>query len=681
MSCTILKFGGTSLEAGFEGVERALVAEQQAGVARVVVVVSAIGDTTDQLVRADLDGVIAPELAARFGPGELLDVLHGLLAGPPGPPRRDAILALGELHSARCVAAWLRARGHDARPVDARPLVRTDGAHGEARVRWTETAAALREAARSWPAAPVVTGFIGSGPDGATTTLGRGGSDYTATLVGAALSAPRVGILTDVHGVMTADPRVVPEAQTLATLSFADAVALARAGARVLHPRTLDPLRHTATRVFVRHGARRGPQTLLGEDLQTRMTSLACTGGRVTAVGPRRHALLEALAGEGVVPHDAGVTDDAAYAVVDDPVGAVRSAHRALFGSGAAAQVFLLGAGGVGRALLEQLTHATLPAIQPVLVGVATRSIFAFRPGGLEPDRWREAAVEGPWDHGQLLDQLARLERPVLVDCTADPDLAPLYAQALRRGVAVVAANKGPLSAEQAARDMLIGIARRTGVGFRYETTVGAAVPVLHTLRDLLDTGDEVLRIEGSLSGTLAYICDRVSRGEGLADALHDAVRRGFTEPRPQDDLSGLDVARKALILARELGMQLELDDVTVEPLVDRQQLAEPDVPTFLGRLDGSTLEARAASAREQGQVVRYLARIDPERRRLDVGPVAVGPDHPAFAMPPGQAQVAFTTRRYRQAPLVLQGAGAGCEVTAAGLMSDLIRVSRRALV
>jgi len=364
---------------------------------------------------------------------------------------------------------------------------------------------------------------------------------------------------------------------------------------------------------------------------------------------------------------------------------AVETVHAAFHFSAQRLSLFLLGAGTVGGALLEALERRRSPLLDahdldPVLVGVATSDRLAFDARGLDPEAWRRTARPAAQVDHAVLDRLARLPVPVLVDCTAAEGMETLYEAALTRGIHVVVANKKAFTTPMATRDRLLATARRSHRAFRYEATVGAALPVINTLHDLVRTGDTVTRIEGALSGSLGYICQALDAGQPLDVAVGAARERGYTEPRPQEDLSGLDVARKALILARELGLPLELSDVEVTPLAPAHLLEIEDPVAFMAALrdQRTALSAYTDGLRRAGRVLRYVAVIDPTATpALRVGPVAVSPDHPAARVSGNQAFVAFTTRRYAAHPLVVQGAGAGGEVTASGVLAEVFRIAK----
>jgi homoserine dehydrogenase len=353
--------------------------------------------------------------------------------------------------------------------------------------------------------------------------------------------------------------------------------------------------------------------------------------------------------------------------------------------------LLVLGKGTVGGSLLAQLgrTRETLLSRHDVevrVVGAVDSRTAIFDERGLPPEGVRDLLVRARREVpsredslGVLLDRLRVLPVPVLVDCTASDGMERVYSAAFARGVHVVTANKKPLSVPWSEREALFAARRASRCAFRYETTVGASLPVVETLRNLVRTGDRVARIEGSLSGTLGYLSNEVSLGRKLSVALREAHARGYTEPHPREDLAGTDVARKALIFAREVGIELELGDVVVEPFVPAELFAHDSVEAFLSAIDAhdAAFEGQVQSLRQRGAVLRYLATVDPAARVAKVGPVAVPLDHPASSLRGTEALVSFTTERYADYPLVVRGAGAGGEVTAAGVLADVLSVAR----
>ncbi|MBM4356108.1 MAG: bifunctional aspartate kinase/homoserine dehydrogenase I, partial [Deltaproteobacteria bacterium] len=624
--------------------------------------------------------------------------------------------------------------------------------------------------------------------DGRTTTLGRNGSDYTATLTAWALGAAEVGVFTDVSGVMTADPDLVEDAYPLVRMTYLEALELANFGASMFHPRTMIPLIQSGIPMRIRstlrseepgtridaggdqdetrptcvtslenlallglqwraltrpaHVAERVHGALADAGLTVWMENQAAHGQSIGVVvpaaqGPRAVEVLErALEGElrrgelepihvvapvtlltlvgeamGRTPGVAGrffsalggigvnilasvqgASSRSVSAVVNaaDTAVAVRTVHAAFNLAHQQVSVLLLGKGTVGAALLSQIQAQQEFLVREHdvhlrVVGIVGTDRHVFDERGVPPAQWRERLEASPasdaaFDLTPLLERLERLPVPVLVDCTAAPGMEAVYRNAFRRGIHVVAANKKPLTVPWGQRQALMESARRHHRAYHYETTVGASLPVIETLKNLVRTGDRVRLVEGSFSGTLGYLANELMKGMAISAAVRKAKDLGYTEPNPQDDLSGLDVARKALILARELGYELELDNVEVEPLVPAELLVPTPVEEFLSRLESfdPVMSERIGAMRSEGRTLRYLARLEPgDGCKVRVGPTGIPAEHPAVRLRGSEAFIAFTTDRYEAYPLIVQGAGAGGAVTAAGVLADILRISQ----
>ena len=336
------------------------------------------------------------------------------------------------------------------------------------------------------------------------------------------------------------------------------------------------------------------------------------------------------------------------------------------------ASVLLVGTGVVGSALIAILQGEAPPGGLE-LVGVANTRGALLGEERLTPGQTREIAIRSKREEAtplgdDLLDALAARPHPVLVDATAADGMLHLYVRALALGIHVVTANKKPLAAPWAERQRLFDLSLRTrSARIRYEATVGAGLPVIETLKDLVRTGDRVRKIECVLSGTLSFLANEIHSGTPLSRAVAIAKDRGFTEPDPREDLSGADVARKAVVLARELGSRLETTDVDLHPFVP-VNATDAEVSANVERL------------RRRNEKLVYLARIDVEGEvvRASAGPVAVSIDHPAATLGGSSALVAFTTARYVRDPLVVRGSGAGGAVTASALIADVLKATGR---
>ncbi len=757
---------------------------------------------------AEVARVLLPAGRSRAGMlAYMAEVFHELEAMAQGlsrireltPRTTDYVIARGERLSARLFAAALEAAGIEARYVDALDVVHTDAAFGQASPDFTRTD---RHAQRTLlpliaqGVIPVVPGFIGATPNGEVATLGRGGSDLTATLLGRALAAGRVSLWKDVPGLLTADPRVVPDARVIPRLHAREAAELAYYGARVLHPRALIPLAGRRIPIYIRPFDDPGsPGTEVSETVapgRLPVKALTAAGGQslVTVTGngmlgvpgiaartfaalqsrqisvslisqassehsicfsvpepwaeAARESLVQEFQGEIARREIDGVEVSSGMATVavvglgmqgtpgvaagvfsalaagginvvaiaqgsselnisvvvaaDQAAEAQRRIHAGFQLSRIAGgsvirpermEVVLLGFGQIGRALATLLARVERPALSLRVAAVIDRSGFVFDPEGIGPRRLARLAAEKR--KGRRLSALPKgqaasaeeavthiagyaLTRPVLVDLTAD-DTAPALELALTHGMDLVLANKRPLADRSAVSDALWQTARAHGRRILHEATVGAGLPIIDTYYKLIESGDRVDRIEGLLSGTLGYVLSEVSDGVPFSRAVRSAMTKGYTEPDPRDDLSGMDVARKALILARLLGYRDELRRSSVESLVPRwaRALSLEDFMHRLEELD-APWKRRVEAAAAEGAVLRYVALVTPSK--IAVGVRAVPMSSPLASIKGSDNQLVFTTARYKANPLVITGPGAGAEVTAAGVLNDILRLA-----
>jgi aspartokinase/homoserine dehydrogenase 1 len=806
----VAKFGGTSV--GTPERVRRVVALSAATPPRFrrVVVASAFGGVTDRLLaalqaakdRTDEHRPVLDEIRRRHLDAldalvpeaeraalrddldrlfrEVRELLDGVYLLRECTPRfQDAVVSLGERASVPLVAAAFRAAGHAAVALDARRFVRTDDAFGEAAVDFDATGALVRDALAAVPedAFAVVTGFVAATEAGVTTTLGRSGSDYTATILAGALAAEACVIWTDVDGVLSADPRLVPEAFTLPQLSYEEAAELAHFGAKVLHPRTMRPLQRRGIPLVIKNtmnpdhpGTRIGPERVGGgikavtavrgaalvrlegagvlgvPDLTARaFAELAeagvdvlliaqassegslCFAVKREAAGDVVRRLARAFARECERGDLHGVAADEEAAVVAavgdfvreapglagkmfatlgrahvncraiaqgasehnlsavvadaDAAAAVRALHEAFALRRLRAHVFVVGAGTLGRRLLGLLGRQA-PALRERhrlhlrLVGVATSRRVVFEETGLPPEEAVARLAEGEAaDLDQLVARLAgaRLERLVVVDATPSAEVARRHADLLRAGVAVVTPNKAATGVDAATWVAAQRAAQEGEAPYLYETAVGAGLGVVATLRDLLRTGDTIRRVEGVLSGTLAFVFNRMREGAAFSEAVREAQARGLTEPDPRDDLSGRDVARKLALLAREMGLLVDAADATTESLVP-EPLGGAAPAGFLDGLAAYDAGWWARLDAADGQL-QYVARLG-EDGRIRAGVEAVAPGSPLADLRGPALVVAFHTARYAPEPLVIQGPGASADVTAAVLLADVVRAA-----
>jgi aspartokinase/homoserine dehydrogenase 1 len=830
------KFGGTSVGDAQRVAAVARIAHDASAGSRVVVVASAMAGVTDQLIAAGtaaargdreegtrlVDAVLARHLDAldRLGGGDaaavgaeirrivltVLDVIRAVAHLRELTPRtRDDIIAAGEKLSVRLVTAALKNAGAGAEAIDADTFLETDDRFGEANalmgISDRTIAAALRPFLERGEI-PVVTGFCGRAPDGATTTLGRGGSDLSATLIAAALRADEVTIWTDVDGVFTADPKVVPAARVIRQLNFREAAEMSYYGAKILHQRTMIPVASlgipvrtrnsfapdtegtlidgritpgshpvkavtavrdqclvsvegkgmagvpgVAARLFKAIADARISVTMISQSSSEASICLAVPGDRaidaeqtlkrefrsditrgdVDEIVARRGVSLIAAVGLGMA-QTPGVAARAFVALArlgvnvlavaqgsselnltlavdhDETAEAIRALH-AEFGldridtgedTARGFDLILLGCGKIGRALAELLKerHAHILDrfdLDARIVAVADRTGFLVRPVGI-PQEELAGILESKTGGAKLAerndavtseDPLAmvrhvlsyRLARPVLVDVTDGEDTAEALLEALRLGCDVVSANKKPLAGSFERYRALVDGARAAGRLLKMEATVGAGLPVVDTLEMLLATGDRLTAAEGCLSGTLGFVMTRLEEGVPFSQAVAEAARLGYTEPDPVADLSGADVGRKAVILGHLSGLAVSDNAIEVEGLVDPELAARPlDVLIEALRAYDAPIAERVANARRDGRALRYVARV--EAGRIAVGPVEVPCDSPLGMLKGTDNMIVFTSERYAARPLVVSGPGAGIDVTAMGVLGDILRIA-----
>src|SRR5271166_1495803 len=698
---------------------------------------------------------------------------------------RDVIAGFGEIWSTRLFAPYLRERGRiagEVRWIDARHVIVVEwGPLGPA-VQWSASEANLRKlVADDFVGRLVVTGFIATTVKGLQTTLGRNGSDYSGSIFGALLNALEIHIWTDVDGVLSADPRLVPNAQVIDQLSYNEAMELAYFGAKVTHPQTMEPAVARDIPIYIRNTfapAKRGtlicahPTSALKVKGITTIDPVALVnveGAGMIGVPGTAHRLFGALrdAGisvilisqgssehsicfaipaaqavraedavrrafdaelrEGQIQHvDVGLgmsilavvgdgmagahgvaakvfnsLGDAAISVraiaqgasernisvvVDGKVAAkaLRAVHAGFYLSPNTLSIGLIGPGTVGRVLLEQIA-SQLERLRRLNVDLRVRAIATSKrmllaETEIDLGTWtgRFAQAAQPLDMEKFAShcQADYIPHTVLIDCTASAAVAANYRGWLARGIHVVTPNKKANSGALPEYRALKEAARAAGTHYLYEATVGAGLPVIQTLRDLRETGDDIRRIEGIFTGTLAYLFNVFDGSVSFSSIVRAAKQMGYTEPDPRDDLSGMDVARKLIILAREMGLTLELADVEVTGLVP-QALVSCGVDEFMRRLPefDASMAALIKEAKAQGQVLRYVGRIEADGRAT-VGLTRLDAKHPFGNIALTDNVVRFATRRYCDNPLIVQGPGAGPEVTAGGVFSDLLRLS-----
>ncbi len=703
----------------------------------------------------------------------LRDLLHAQsLIGAVSSDLLDLVSGLGEVWSSLMVDATFRARGVVSRWLDAREVLVVEKSELGAMVQWDLSQAKLKGPLGE---RTIVTGFVARSKEGRITTLGRNGSDYSGAIFAVLFGAKELHIWSDVDGVLSADPRLVPEAVLINQLSYSEACELAYFGAKVIHPQTMTPAFERGIPIIARstfNPTHPGTRISAARDLSTPVkgvttfTGLAILnieGAGMIGVPGTAERAFGALrqAGVSVVMISQGSSEHsiccviretdgeaakkavneaftrelatkqltnvvvtqgiAALAVVGDGMAgtpgvaarlfnalgrahinvrmiaqgssernisvaidaseakrALRAVHAGFYLSAQTISVGVIGPGNVGAAFLRQLHDARERLLRESNVDLRVRAVVGSKRMVLADPMLSLDDVKSQFNEDTDLDKFAahvqtdHLPHAVIVDCSSSNDVANRYAGWLERGIHVITPNKSAGSGPWARYEAI----KHQGARFRYESTVGAGLPVITTLRDLIDTGDEVLSVEGIFSGTLAYLFNKFDGAVPFSTLVKQAKELGYTEPDPRDDLSGLDVARKLVILARENGWKTALEDIALESLVP-VALRQVPVAEFMARLtelDGPML-AKLEAAKNGKQVLRYVAKLE-KGGKASVGLLALPSDHAFAHIRLTDNVVQFTTRRYHQNPLVVQGPGAGPEVTAAGVFADLLRVA-----
>ena len=805
----VLKFGGTSVGSveSILNVKRIVEAQCEP----VVIVVSALGGITDQLIRTSrlaVAGDIAYQMAyaemsqrhhtmidAIIPPGaerdslirvidSLLEELRSIYQGvylirDLSPKTQAAIVSYGERLSSRIVSTLIK----DAKCFDSREFIKTTVKGGRSLLASEITNKLVRKTWQTMPKVSVVPGFISTdATSGEVTNLGRGGSDYTASIIAAALDANVLEIWTDVDGFMTADPRVISSAYVIPELSYVEAMELCNFGAKVVYPPTIYPVCIKNIPILIKNTFNpEAPGTIIKKEIATdgraikgissiKGTTLITVSGlsMVGVIGVNRR-IFTALADNGISVFmvsqassenstSIGVRDvdaDAACRVLNEEF-AQEIASGAMFemqAEGGLATVaivgenmkhtpgiagklfgtlgrsgisviacaqgasetnisfvvnekylrktlnvihdafflseyqvlnlFLCGVGTVGASLIEQIASQQEKLMREQglklnVVGLSSSRRALFTREGIDLNNWRaqlDAAPESTTRN--LRDEVIGMNifNSVFVDCTASSEVASLYREFLEHNINVVAANKIAASSDYENYHELKQIAQRRGVKFLFETNVGAGLPIIRTINDLIHSGDKILRIEAVLSGTLNYIFSKLSTDMSFSQIVKRAKEEGYSEPDPRIDLSGTDVIRKLVILTREAGYRIEQSDVEAR-LFMPQSFFDVSIDEFWRNLPSldADFEARRQRLADDGKRWRFVAKY--EDGHASVGLSEIPQSHPFYRLEGSNNIVLLTTERYREYPMLIQGYGAGASVTAAGVFADIMSIA-----
>lgn len=811
----VLKFGGTSV-ANAQNISKTVdIICAALKTNKLMVVVSALGGTTDllldagKLAAAGNDGYKAKlatieerhittikelipvanqssilfEVKRRIN--DLEDLYEGIfLIGEFSPKTADKIASYGELLSSLIISHRLQSMSVVHQWVDSRELIRTDSNYTHAAVNNEVTHSLIKSyvAERKAPLY-LLPGFIAADDKGTTTTLGRGGSDYTTAILAAAIDAERLEIWTDVSGMMTADPRLVPNARIIPNISYQEAMELSHFGAKVIYAPTIQPVMVKGIPLWIKNTfAPADPGTLIeskphisgntvsGLSSIDKVSLLLLQGSGMIGIPGFSKRLFEALSKEKInvilitqssSEYSICVAIDAKNAelakkVVDEEfaneialqkleplqvendlsiialVGENMKSHPGISGKMFAAMgrngvniraiaqgsseknisavissvdvrkainvlheeffettykqvnLFIVGLGNVGGRLLAQLQQQQSflqdhLRLQVRVVGMTNSRQMLLDENGIDLSTWSDNIAKAePMSLDRFIAFIAEknLRNSIFVDNTANADVAKCYDRLLQKSISVVACNKIACSADYGHYKQLKDLAREYNTSFLFETNVGAGLPVIGTLNDLLHTGDEVERIQAVLSGTLNFVFNNYDGTRSFASVVKQAQDEGYTEPDPRLDLGGTDVMRKILILAREAGTKMEMSDISNNTFLPPSCMVG-SVADFYAEMEKyeAHFQALYKDAADKGCKLKFVASFD--KGKAAVGLQLIGKEHDFYHLYGKDNAVLFYTKRYTQQPLVVKGAGAGAEVTASGIFADIMRAAR----
>ena len=809
----ILKFGGTSVGSvkNINGVISIL--EQYSKNDDVICVVSAVGGITDKLLKAgdlaqhknkdyisDFKTIkkihlnILSELNPKLDPSikqeleDKLDALKSLLDGiflinELSPKTSDKLVSFGELLSSYIIAETMKSRGINAIRKNSQDLIVTNSNFTKAEVNYKLTNSNIKAYFNNAKQKiTILPGFIAKSQSGEITTLGRGGSDFTAAIVAAALKVNRLEIWTDVSGMYTANPKMVKQAYPIESLSYQEAMELSHFGAKVLYPPTVQPVLDLGIPIHIKNTMEpEAAGTIISNEVNGKISPvkgitnidnialLTLQGNGMVGIPGFSKRLFETLAQEkinvilitqassehsiciGIDSKDANKAKTAVDATFEneislhkiDPiivetelsiialVGDQMKNHQGISGkmfsalgrnninvraiaqgaserniSAVIAQndikkalntlhdqffegnmkqlnVFITGVGNVGERLIEQIKTQRKYLRQNLkinlrVIGLSNSKTMVFNDNGLNLEDWKTKLKEGQKASLKgFLEEIKHLNlrNSIFVDITASQDVSNLYPDYLRQSIAVVACNKIACSSNYQGYSNLKRLSRKYNASFLFETNVGAGLPIIDTLNNLIASGDKVMTIKAVLSGSLNFVFNHFNETTKFHDVVKLAQKEGYTEPDPRIDLSGVDVARKVLILARESGIEMDLEDIENQSFLTESNLKSKSVDDFYKSIlkDEAHFQNMYAKAKAKNCKLKYVAEFNKGKAKVGLQEIPTG--HPFYDLEGKDNIVMFYTQRYSQQPLIIRGAGAGADVTASGLFADIIKL------
>ena len=812
----VLKFGGTSV-GSVENIKKVIeIVKSSSENDQVAVVVSAVGGITDKLMRAS-QKAIENDLNYKNDFNKLkeqhIEIMEGLLSGSTltdtkdvileklselerlldgiflinelSPKTTDKLLSFGELMSSLIIFEAMQEHGLNVQLKNSQNLIVTDSNFTNALVQFEETNANITSYfEHNKKLVTILPGFISKSEDGEITTLGRGGSDYTAAILAAALEADALEIWTDVSGMFTTNPKLVKQAQPIKKLSYKEAIELSHFGAKVLYPPTVLPVLSKNIPIHIKNTlkpeeegtlitkvvangngnpikgisningislltlqgngmvgipgfSKRLFETLAREKINVVITTQAssehsiCVGVsdqdahlakstldqefeneisllKIDPLVLEEHLSIVAVVGEKMKNHQGisgrmfstlgknnvniraiaqGASERNITAVITekDVKKALNCLHETFFEVETKhINLFIAGVGNVGKSLLDQI-HTQTEYVKEKLklkikvVGLSNSKTMAFDADGIDLNFWDKTLANGTKTHPIEFFEKAKelnLRNSVFVDITANEAIAKTYEHYLEESIAVVACNKIACSSNIQYYERLKTLSRKYNAPFLFETNVGAGLPVIDTLNHLIASGDRIIAINAVLSGSLNFIFNNFNAENTFHDVVKTAQAEGYTEPDPRIDLSGIDVARKLLILIRESGESIEIEDIKNDSFLPKGALEAKNVAAFyeLIKTKDSAFKALLNAAETKNARLKYVATY--KDGLASVGLKEIPEDHPFYNLEGKDNIVMFYTNRYKDQPLIIKGAGAGAAVTASGLFADIIRAS-----
>ncbi len=815
----VLKFGGSSVSSA-ENINKVVkIIQSKIGEIKTLVVVSALGGVTDLLLLAANTAVkndieykkILEQIEAKhlLAVKELLpiaqqssllsfvkqqcnqieDICNGIyLLGELSPRTKDKIVSYGELLSSQIIAASLNAQQTPAKWKDTKELIVTDNNFEAAIVQFVETNKKIEEYFSTEKSNLfLLPGFIAADKNGVTTTLGRGGSDYTAAILAAAVKATVLEIWTDVSGMMTADPRIVTNIKLIPIISYQEAMELSHFGAKVIYPPTIQPVMSANIPVcikntfapqdvgtLIQNSITKNEGVITGISSINKLSLISLEGSGMVGIPGFSKRLFEALANKKInvilitqsssehsitvgietinadlaklavdetfnyeiglniveplfVENDLAIValvgdqmknhtgvsgkmfntlgnnginiraiaqgsserNISAVISVHDVVKAVNVLHEAYFETAyKQVHLFIAGAGNVSSKLLAQLQQQAAflkdkLRLNIKVVGIANSKVALINDAGIDLAIWQETLKAAPASTLQAYIQTIKyknLRNTIFVDITASHEVAKVYNDLLQKSIAVVACNKVACSSNYDYYKTLKQSVNAYNAKFYFETNVGAGLPIIGTLNDLISSGDKINKITAVLSGTLNFVFNNYDGKKSFASVVKQAQAEGYTEPDPRLDLSGTDVMRKIMILARETGEEMEMNDVANESFMP-ESCMQGSVENFYAEMEKEeahfkTLYEEAASL---GNKLKFVASFSPNENgnKASVGLQHINSQHDFYHLYGKDNIVLFYTNRYPKQPLIVKGAGAGADVTASGVFADIIRATQ----